>query len=126
MPDVFLLAAFVGYYRMINLDAAHVAIGMSGLCFIAAGLLSMISRATLDRRTVWRVLGPETHVPPMPRRCPAPAVILPCRCPAQASAAHAAAPHSARASATLYREPRRSSPRRWFFHSGESPADERL
>jgi paraquat-inducible protein A len=63
MPDVFLLAAFVGYFRMINLGLAHVSIGVGGLCFIAAGFLSMISRAALDRRTVWRALGPEVDVP---------------------------------------------------------------
>jgi paraquat-inducible protein A len=63
MPDVFLLAAFVGYYRMINLGPARVSIGIGGLCFIAAGVLSMISRAALDRRTVWRALGPEIEVP---------------------------------------------------------------
>lgn len=73
MPDVFLLAAFVGYYRMIHLGPAHVTIGMGGLCFMAAGLLSMIFRAALDRRTVWRVLGPEIHVP-------ADAEMLSCTC----------------------------------------------
>jgi paraquat-inducible protein A len=64
MSDVFLLASFVGYYRLINLQAAHVAIGVGGACFMAAGFLTMISRAALDRRTVWRALGPEAEVPP--------------------------------------------------------------
>ncbi len=64
MSDVFLLASFVGYYRLINLQDAHIAIGLGGACFMAAGFLTMISRATLDRRTVWRALGPEAEVPP--------------------------------------------------------------
>ncbi len=63
MSDVFLLASFVGYYRLINLGQAHVAIGLGGACFMAAGFLTMISRAALDRRTVWRALGPEATVP---------------------------------------------------------------
>jgi paraquat-inducible protein A len=64
MSDVFLLASFVGYYRLINLAAAQVFIGFGGACFMAAGFLTMISRNALDRRTVWRALGPEADVPP--------------------------------------------------------------
>lgn len=63
MSDVFLLASFVGYYRLIHLNAAHVEIGLGGYCFITAGFLTMITRAALDRRTVWRALGPEADVP---------------------------------------------------------------
>jgi paraquat-inducible protein A len=59
MTDVFLLASFVGYYRLINLDAAHVSIEVGGGCFMATGLLTMLSRATLDRRTVWRAIRHE-------------------------------------------------------------------
>lgn len=62
MPDVFLLAGFVGYYRLINLGQAHVFIGAGGVCFMAAGFLTMISRAALDQRTVWRALGPEVEL----------------------------------------------------------------
>lgn len=63
MSDVFLLASFVGYYRLIHLSAAHVEIGLGGYCFMAAGFLTMITRAALDRRTVWRALGPEAAMP---------------------------------------------------------------
>jgi paraquat-inducible protein A len=64
MSDVFLLASFIGYYRLINLSQADVSIGMGGACFMAAGFLTMLSRATLDRRTVWRAVGPEAAVAP--------------------------------------------------------------
>lgn len=63
MVDVFLLASFVGYYRLIHLGQAHISIDMGGACFMAAGFLTMVSRAALDRRTVWRAIGPEAEVP---------------------------------------------------------------
>ena len=64
MADVFLLASFVGYYRMINLSQAHVSVEIGGICFTAAGFLTMLSRATLDQRTVWRAIGPEADSMP--------------------------------------------------------------
>lgn len=64
MPDVFLLASFVGYYRLISISQIHVSIELGGACFIAAAFLTMLSRATLDQRTVWRTIGPEVEVPP--------------------------------------------------------------
>jgi paraquat-inducible protein A len=59
MVDVFLLASFVGYYRLVHLSMAHVTIQPGGGCFLAAGFLSMLSRACLDRRTIWRTITPE-------------------------------------------------------------------
>jgi paraquat-inducible protein A len=57
MPDVFLVGCFVGYSRVSqNLTGT---IGAGGYCFIAVGLLSMVTRATLDRRAVWRAIGRE-------------------------------------------------------------------
>ena len=64
MVDVFLLASFVGYYRMINLSAANVSVSFGGGCFMTAGFLSMISGAALDVRTVWRAVGPEVEIDP--------------------------------------------------------------
>jgi paraquat-inducible protein A len=65
MTDVFLLASFVGYYRLINLGGnAHVEIGIGGACFMAAGFLTMLSRAALDPRTVWRRFGSPPEVAP--------------------------------------------------------------
>lgn len=64
MPDVFLLASFVGYYRLIHLKQADVTVQLGGACFMAAGFLTMLSRAALDRRTVWRAVRPEVDVMP--------------------------------------------------------------
>ncbi len=61
MADVFLLAGFVGYYRLIH--ALQVSIDWGGYCYMAAAFLTMISRAALDRRTVWRAIAPETAFP---------------------------------------------------------------
>ena len=61
MIDVYLLAGCVGYYRLINIDQARVTIELGGACFIAAAFLTMLSRATLDARTVWRAIGGETR-----------------------------------------------------------------
>jgi paraquat-inducible protein A len=62
MPDVYLLAGFIGYYRLIHAGPMKVAIGAGGYCFIAVALLAMLSRASLDRRTVWRAIAPEAEV----------------------------------------------------------------
>jgi paraquat-inducible protein A len=64
MSDVFLLASFVGYYRLINLSQADVSILPGGACFMAAGFLTMLSRAALDHRTVWRAIAPEAEAAP--------------------------------------------------------------
>jgi paraquat-inducible protein A len=64
MLDVFLLAAGVGYYRLSHLAQAQITIEIGGACFIAAALLTMLARATLDRRTVWRTIGGETEASP--------------------------------------------------------------
>jgi len=61
MPDVYLLGCFVGYSRVTqNLSGR---IGAGGYCFIAAALLSMLTRAALDRRTVWRAIAPDRKWP---------------------------------------------------------------
>ncbi|PTB21115.1 paraquat-inducible protein A [Trinickia symbiotica] len=57
MPDVFLVGCFIGYSRVTqNLTGT---VGPGGYCFVAAALMSMLTRATLDSRTVWRALEPE-------------------------------------------------------------------
>ena len=62
MPDVFLIGFAIGYSRVAaNLT---VSIDAGGICLITAAFLSMLSRAILDRRTVWRAIGPEHHAPP--------------------------------------------------------------
>lgn len=57
MPDVYLVGCFVGYSRVTqNLTGT---VGAGGYCFIAAALASMLTRASLDRRTVWRAILPD-------------------------------------------------------------------
>jgi len=64
MPDVFLLGCAVGYSRVrANLP---VAIGWGGICIILAAVLCMLTRATLDKRTVWRAIAPERQPPEEP------------------------------------------------------------
>jgi paraquat-inducible protein A len=62
MPDVFLIGSAVGYSRIAAV--MPVKIGWGGICLIFAAFLCMLSRATLDRRAVWRVLSPESAAPP--------------------------------------------------------------
>ncbi len=64
MPDVFLLGCFVGYFRLVKAPALKVYIGVGGYCFLAAAVLAMISRAAIDRRTVWRAIAPEAEPSP--------------------------------------------------------------
>lgn len=61
MPDVFLIGLAVGYSRIeANLP---VTFGWGGFCFVGAAFLSMLSRAVLDKRTVWRAI--EVDQPPL-------------------------------------------------------------
>ena len=61
MPDVFLIGLAVGYSR-IEADLP-VTFGAGGFCFVAAAFLSMLSRAALDKRSVWRAI--EVEQPPI-------------------------------------------------------------
>jgi paraquat-inducible protein A len=60
MPDVYLVGCFVGYARVTQ-DLSGT-IGAGGYCFIAAALASMLTRASLDRRTVWRAIAPDQEL----------------------------------------------------------------
>ncbi len=62
MPDVYLLAGFVGYFRLVHVQQMTVRVGAGGYCFLAAGFLAMLSRGSIDRRTVWRAIGPEAEL----------------------------------------------------------------
>lgn len=62
MPDVLLIGGAVGYSRIAAV--MPVKIGWGGICLIIAAFLCMLSRATLDKRAVWRVLSPESAAPP--------------------------------------------------------------
>jgi paraquat-inducible protein A len=61
MPDVALIGAAIGYSRAAA--RTNVSIDAGGYCFIAAALLCMLSRAALDRRTVWRAIQPDVVSP---------------------------------------------------------------
>jgi paraquat-inducible protein A len=64
MPDVFLLGCAVGYGRIrANLP---VTIEAGGICLIFAAVLCMVTRAALDKRTVWRLIAPERTPPKEP------------------------------------------------------------
>jgi len=67
MLDVYLLAAGVAYYRLSNVGYATITIELGGQCFIAAALLTMLTRASLDRRTVWRAIARECEARPAER-----------------------------------------------------------
>ena len=62
MPDVYLIGCFIGYVRVTQ--NLHATIGPGGYCFVVAALMSMLTRATLDRRTVWRAILPERPFEP--------------------------------------------------------------
>ena len=69
MLDVYLLASFVGYYRLIHVEQLRVSIQPGGECFMGAAFLTMLSRALLDRRTVWRTIAPEALTTPGEETC---------------------------------------------------------
>lgn len=58
MPEVFLIACAVGYAR-IAAQAGIILVGAGGYCLVGVALMAMLSRALLDRRTVWRAIAPE-------------------------------------------------------------------
>lgn len=62
MPDVFVIGFFIGYERVHQRLGAP--IGAGGYCFIAAAVLTMLTRATLDRRMVWRIIRPDEEIGP--------------------------------------------------------------
>jgi paraquat-inducible protein A len=64
MLDIFMLAGFVGYYRLTHVENAVLTIDVGGQCFIVAALLTMLSRAVIDRRTIWRAIAPEHEAAP--------------------------------------------------------------
>lgn len=83
MPDVYLIGCFVGYTRVTQELTGSIDAG--GYCFIAAAFLSMLTRATLDRRTVWRAIAPERQVAPGERMlsCTACDRVAPVECEGQ-------------------------------------------
>ncbi len=60
MPDVFLLGLWVAYARLASTISVEVGVGAK--CFIAAGVLTLFTRAVLDKREVWRAIAPQPPV----------------------------------------------------------------
>ncbi len=60
MADVFLLAFLVAYARLAA--TITVSLGPGAICFIAAGVLTLLSRASLDKKAVWKLIGPQPAV----------------------------------------------------------------
>jgi paraquat-inducible protein A len=58
MLDVFFLGMAVAYARLHV--SIRVTIDTGAFCFVAAAVLSLVVRATLDKRRVWRSIGPDT------------------------------------------------------------------
>nr|WP_318290024.1 paraquat-inducible protein A [Paraburkholderia sp. BL8N3] len=62
MSDVYLVGCFIGYARVTqNLSGT---IGAGGYCFIVAAVMSMLTRATLDRRSVWCAIASDRPLDP--------------------------------------------------------------
>ncbi len=61
MVDVFLLGFVVAYQRLDQTIAVQ--IGTGAMCFIAAAILSLLTRATLDTGAVWREIEPDRKAP---------------------------------------------------------------
>ncbi len=55
MVDVLLVGAGIGYGRVASQIPVDIRAG--GWCFVAAALMTMVTRASLERRAVWRSLG---------------------------------------------------------------------
>ena len=106
MPDVFLLALMVTYARMAASISVRLDIG--AYCLIAAGVMTLITRAVLDRRAVWEAISPSpSGAPGGPVViCNACGLVLPegrngYPCPRCANTIHARRPGAMRRAAAL-------------------------
>jgi paraquat-inducible protein A len=62
MVDVFLFGCVVGYERVAPF--LPVEIGAGGWCLIGAALMTLVTRATLERRAIWRAIYPDAETRP--------------------------------------------------------------
>jgi paraquat-inducible protein A len=105
MADVFLLALLVTYARLATTLAVRLETG--AYCFIAAGIMTLVSRAALDRRAVWEAIRPSPPPPEGPVvSCGACGWLLPAdaegsRCPRCADTVHARRQGAVRRAAAL-------------------------
>jgi paraquat-inducible protein A len=76
MLDVFLLGLMVAYFRLRS--SLVVSLAPGAICFISAGLLSLVARATLDKAQVWRSIGPDlTSIRGPGMVCPSCELVMP-------------------------------------------------
>ena len=76
MPDVLLIGGIIGYGRVAVILPVQLQAG--GWCLALAGLLAMVTRATLDRNSVWRRIAvPPDEVPAKREACIACALVMP-------------------------------------------------
>ena len=61
MADVFLLALWVAYARLDK--TITVELGLGAACFVAAAILSLLTRALLDPAAVWHAIAPDRRAP---------------------------------------------------------------
>ena len=74
MADVLLLALAVAYFRLA--DTVPTRIEPGAMCMIAAGVGSLLTRATLDKTAVWNLLAPDRAAPPELPAASCPACVL--------------------------------------------------
>jgi paraquat-inducible protein A len=77
MPEIFVVGGFVAYSRMEKI--ASVKIGYGSWAFLAASLAFLAIDFLLDRRAVWREIGPDSDSNPSPNAiaCRACALLVP-------------------------------------------------
>lgn len=76
MPDVFLIGLGIGYSRLAA--EVNVTIGAGGWCLIGAAFMAMITRATIERRRVWRgIMNPAIPDDPGRFGCMACELVVP-------------------------------------------------
>lgn len=105
MADVFLLALMVTYARLAT--SISVRLDTGAYCFIAAGIMTLVTRAALDRRAVWEAIAPSG--PPMAGptvSCPGCGLLLAAdqigaSCPRCAAEVHARRPGAMRRATAL-------------------------
>jgi paraquat-inducible protein A len=105
MTDVLLIGGGIGYGRIASQISVSVAAG--GWCFVGLAMMTMITRATMERRDVWRRLeSPPDHTGPGAIACTSCDLVLPPeldghRCPRCAARVRRRIPASVRKCAAL-------------------------
>ncbi len=106
MVDVFLLGLWIAHARLSA--TIFTTVGAGAQCFIAAGVLSLCTRAALDKAAVWRLISPDAAVETLVGAvsCPSCELVLPgeaagARCPRCAERVHARGRNSVARAAAL-------------------------